>query len=116
MSINYIDMAVAQQNDFEIQAYCTTNTSLQLEDIHFKSQGVTLLCDVSTSHARSIVPASWRRQVFVFIHGISPPSIHATRKLKPSNLVWKGRPIARRGSGGLANPPPSHVGGPLLAS
>ena len=99
------------KKDFEIhvQTYCTTKTSLQLEDIHFKSQGVTLLCDVSTSHARSIVTAIWRQQVFVFIHGISHLSIHATRKLNPSNLVWNGRPIARRGSGGLANLLPPHV-------
>lgn len=58
LGINYADMAEAQQQDPEVQAYCTGNTSLQLEDVHFESQGIILLCDVSTDHAWPIVPAT----------------------------------------------------------
>ena len=81
LGINYADMAAAQQQDTEVQAYHTANTSLQLEDVRFGLQGATLLCDVSTSHARPIVPTSWRRQVFNIIHGLCHPSVCSTRKL-----------------------------------
>lgn len=90
LGINYADMAAAQQQDSEIQAYRTTNSSLQLEDVHFEAQGATLLCDVSTGRARPIIPASWRRKVFDLVHGLSHPSVRATRKLIASKFVWSG--------------------------
>ena len=61
LGIDYAAMAAAQQQDAEVQAYRTSTPSFQLEDIPFGTQGVTLLCDVSTGHARLIVPAGWRR-------------------------------------------------------
>ena len=90
LGINYAAMAVAQQQDVEVQAYSTANLSFQLEDVPFGTQGVTLLCDVSTAHARPIVPASWRCQVFNIIHGLSHPSVCTTRKLITSKFVWNG--------------------------
>ena len=57
LGIDYSAMAAAQQQDAEVQAYRTSTSSFQLEDIPFGTQGVTLLCDVSTGHARPIVPA-----------------------------------------------------------
>ncbi len=89
-SWGYRAMAAAQQQDAEVQAYRTATSRLQLEDIPFGAQGVTLLCDVSTGHAQPIVPASWRCQVFDLIHGFTHPSVHATRKLIASNFVWNG--------------------------
>ena len=61
LGINYAYMAIAQQQDAGVQGDHTANMILQLEDVHFGVQGAMLLCDVSTSHERSIVPASWRR-------------------------------------------------------
>ena len=58
LGIDYGAMAVAQQQDAEVQAYHTSTSSFQLEDIPFGTQGVTLLCDTSTGLARPIVPAS----------------------------------------------------------
>ena len=81
VGIDYAAMAADQKEDPEVQAYRTATTGLQLEDIPFGTQGVTLLCDTSTSHTRPVVPASWRRQVFDLIHGLSHPSVRATRKL-----------------------------------
>ena len=78
LGIDYSAMAVAQQQDAEVQAYRTATSSLQLRDIPFGTQGITLLCDMSTGHARPIVPAGWRRQVFDLIHGLSHPSVRAT--------------------------------------
>ena len=90
LGIDYAAMATAQQQDAQVQAYRTSNSSLQLEDIPFGAHGATLLCDVSTGQARPIVPASWRRQVFDMIHGLSHPSVRATRKLVAAKFVWNG--------------------------
>ena len=90
LGIDYGAMATAQQQDAEVQAYRTSTSSFQLEDIPFGTQGVTLLCDTSTGHARPIVPASWRRRVFDTIHRLSHPSVRTTRKLIASRFVWSG--------------------------
>ena len=79
LGIDYNSMATAQQQDAEVQAYRTATSSLQLENIPFGTQGVTLLCDTSTGRPRPIlVPASWRRHVFDVIHGLSHPSVHTS--------------------------------------
>ena len=73
-------MAASQKDDPEVQAYRTASSGLQLEDIPFGTKGTTLR-DTSTNQPRPIVPAGWRRRIFTLIHGLSHPSIHATRKL-----------------------------------
>ena len=83
-------MAADQKDDTEIQAYLTTPTSLLFKEVPFRQQGITLLCDTSTGQARPVVPVSWRRKVFDLIHGLSHPSIRATRKLISSKFIWKG--------------------------
>ena len=90
LGIDYGAMATAQQQDAEVQAYRTTTSSLQLEDISFGTQGSTLLCDMSMGHARPIVPTGWRRQIFDLIHGLAHPSVRTTRKLVAAKFVWKG--------------------------
>ena len=87
LGIDYLTMATAQQEDAEVQACCTANSSLQLKDIPFSAQGVTLLCDMSTGRAMSIVPAGWRRQIFDLIHGLSHPSVCTTRKPIASKFI-----------------------------
>ena len=90
LGIDYCGMAADQRDDPEVQALRTATSSLQVEDIPFGVQGVTLLCDTSTGHARPIVPAGWRRQVFDLVHGLSHPSVQATRKLIASKFIWNG--------------------------
>lgn len=88
ISIDYAAMATAQAEDPEISAYRTAVTNLQLEDVPFGPSALTLLCDISTGNARPVVPSSWRRRVFEAMHGLSHPSIRATRKLVASKFVW----------------------------
>ena len=90
LGIDYSVMAADQMDDAEIQAYLTTPTSLLFKEVPFGQQGITLLCDTSTGQARPVVPVSWRRKVFDHIHGLSHPSIRATRKLISSKFIWKG--------------------------
>ena len=89
LGIDYGGMATAQQQDSEVQAYRTATSNLEVEDIPMGG-GITLLCDTSTGHARLIVPARWRRQVFDIVHGLSHPSVRTTRKLVFNKFVWNG--------------------------
>ncbi|KAL5484407.1 hypothetical protein EMCRGX_G020900 [Ephydatia muelleri] len=90
LGIDYSVMAADQKDDPKIQAYLTTPTSLLFKEVPFGQQSITLLCDTSTGQARPVVPVSWRRKVFDLIHGLSHPSIRATRKLISSKFIWKG--------------------------
>ena len=90
LGIDYAMMATDQAEDPEVQSYRTTPSSLVLQDIPFEAQGTTLLCDLSAGRSRPVVPVAWRRRVFDLFHGLSHPSIRATRSLIASKFVWKG--------------------------
>ena len=90
LGIDFRGMAADQRDDPEVQALRTATSSLQAQDIPFGVQGVTLPRDTSTGHARPIVPAGWICQVFDLIHGLSHPSMQATRKLIASKFIWNG--------------------------
>ena len=90
LGIDYAAMAADQSTDPELQAFQTSVTGLRLEDVAFHDSGVTLLCDVSTGHARPMVPTGWRRQVFDIIHGLSHPGVRASVKLVGAKFVWPG--------------------------
>ena len=90
LGIDYFATATAQQEDAEVQACRTANSSVQLEDIPFDAQCVTLLCDMSTGRTRPIVPSGWRRKIFNLIHSLSHPSVRTTRKLIASKFIWNG--------------------------
>ena len=84
-------MAMAQaQQISEIQAYRTAITGLQLEDVPVGPDKVCLLYDVSLGVLRPVVPPSGRRRVSDIIHGLSHPSIRATRQLMRQKYVWHG--------------------------
>ena len=88
--IDYAAMAASQKEDPGIHAYRTAITGLQFEDVPFGPRGITLHCDISTGHPRPIVPTGWRRKVFDLVHGLSHPSVRATRQLITARFVWHG--------------------------
>ena len=88
--VDYAAMATSQKNDPDVHAYRTAITSLQLEDIPFGPNNITLLCDISTGRPRPIVPTGWRRKVFDLVHGLSHPSVRTTRKLMTDKFMWHG--------------------------
>lgn len=89
--IDYAAMAASQREDPAwIHAYRTAITGLKVEDVPFGPNGVMLLCDTSSGQPRPIVPAGWRRKVFDVVHGLSHPSVRATRQLMASKYVWHG--------------------------
>lgn len=90
LGIDYGAMAIAQQEDPEVQAYRTAITGLRLEDVPLDDKGLTLLCDKSTGRTRPLVPKKLRRLVFDIIHGLSHPSGRSTAKLMSQKFVWYG--------------------------
>ena len=88
--VDFTAMAAAQREDKETAAYRTATSGLVLQDVRFGPSDTTLLCDVSTGQPRPIVPAAFRKVVFNGIHGLSHPSIRATRKLLADRYVWHG--------------------------
>jgi len=49
-----------------------------------------LVCDNSTGALRPVVPATWRKKVFLGIHGLAHAGTRATRRMITSRYVWKG--------------------------
>ena len=62
----------------------------QVERRPFWATGTTLLCDISTGQPRPVVPLTWRRKLFDVVHGLSHPSVRATRQLMAEKFVWHG--------------------------
>ena len=80
--IDFLALATTQLADPVGMTACQTAiTGLQLKDIPFGPNNTTLLCDVSLGRPRPLVPVSFRRRIFDTLHGLSHPSIRATRKL-----------------------------------
>ena len=87
---DYSAMSAAQQEDPDLASCRTTTSSLQLAQLPFGEDGLTLACDISTGTPRPIVPPSWRRRVFDVLHNLSHPGVRASRKLVSSKFVWYG--------------------------
>uniref|UniRef100_A0A669BQR8 Gypsy retrotransposon integrase-like protein 1 n=1 Tax=Oreochromis niloticus TaxID=8128 RepID=A0A669BQR8_ORENI len=90
LGIDYSAMAADQSGDPDILALKSTQTGLILEDRPVQDGGPLLVCDVSTSRPRPVVPVSWRRQVFDSVHALSHPGVRASVKLVSSKFVWPG--------------------------
>ena len=67
--IDYGALAREQQQDPELDAYKTAITNLRLKLISVDN--VNVMCDISTSRPRPLVPATFRRRIFDIVHGLS---------------------------------------------
>jgi transposase InsO family protein len=90
LGVDYEAMAVAQQQDQEMNDYRTSITNMTLQDVPLGSKSLNILCDVSTGHPRPVVPKGFRRKVFDVVHNLSHPSIRTTQTLMCSKFVWHG--------------------------
>ena len=89
--MDFKEIAEAQENDDFIQSLLedASTSSLKLEEIKMDHSDQVLLCDVSTSKVRPIIPKNFRKLVFDKVHGTSHPGIKATRSLIQRRFVWK---------------------------
>lgn len=91
LGLDYHAMADAQKIDPETDAYRTSITGLQWQDIQLGDDpSLTLLCDVSTGRPRPLVPKQFRHAVYEILHNVSHPGIRSTAKLISSKFVWHG--------------------------
>ena len=89
VGIDYLALAHAQNCD-EVQSYKTAITNLTFANVPVCDSGPVLICDVSTSVPRPVVPQDYRRHVFDVLHSISHPGQKATVKLISQKFVWHG--------------------------
>lgn len=75
-------------NDLDL-ARLQADTSLYFESIPIAfSDGLSVICDVSTGTEHPYIPQSFQRAIFDSLHCMSHPSIWATQQLVTSRFVW----------------------------
>ena len=83
-------MAAAQADDPD-PLRLRADSSMKLQQVPLAlSDGVSLLCDVSTGVQRPCVPDSFRQLIFDALHSLSHPGIRATQRLVTQHFVWPG--------------------------
>lgn len=82
------ELALAQEDDPDLPRL-RADSSLRLEGVPFLSEGISILCDVSTGTQRPYVPQRFRRAIFDSLHSMSHPGIRATQRLMTSRYVAK---------------------------
>ena len=83
--VDFVALARDQTADADAQRLLKDgHTGLRFKTI--RVDNVDLVCDVSSGKARPLVPETWRRRIFDAIHGLSHPSVRATKKLITSFL------------------------------
>lgn len=84
------EMAREQAKDPGIRAFRTACTSLKLEDIPVTNTDLTLVCDVSRTKPRPLVPLCLRKKILQQLHSLGHPGVRATRRLMSERFVWHG--------------------------
>lgn len=87
-SINYKALAKSQEDDPELQSFLVPTSVLQLKQLYFPEEDVSIYCDTTTTTLRPFVTPHFRRSVFDTIHNLSHPGIRATSKLVSNRFVW----------------------------
>ena len=88
--IDFHALAQAQNEDLETQTYRTAITNLKIQDIPIFNSPTnsTIMCDVSQTNARPIVPKDWRKSIFTMLHDMSHPGVKGSRKIVTQYFVW----------------------------
>lgn len=95
--VNKIDIQsiiTSQEADQELQQLIlnqdNTTNSFVLHQIKVPSEKSSIWCEVSTQVNRPYIPTNLREIIFQTIHGLSHPSVRATRKLICEKYFWPG--------------------------
>ena len=83
--LNLSELAVEQK---DLEGHVPhPDSSLKWETVQF-SDGIKILCDVSTGRPRPWIPEKFRRQVFDAVHGLAHPSRRSTARLMKEKFIW----------------------------
>ena len=85
--VDFWELALAQAEDPKLPRL-QADSSLQLESVPFLSDGISLICDISTGVQRPYVPQSFQRTIFDSLHSFSHPGTCVTQHLVTSRYVW----------------------------
>ena len=88
-TINYNDIARAQETAHEeMSAYKTAITGLDIKNINIEDNAI--ICDVSTGKPRPIIPAAYKKRVFLTYHNLSHAAAKPMQRLLSTRFVWHG--------------------------
>ncbi|KAK3707420.1 hypothetical protein RRG08_034476 [Elysia crispata] len=86
--IDLARMAEEQLRDHKVAEFRKQPGALKLKEVNLN--GCILLCDVSTSRPRPIVPPLWTKTIFEGIHKLSHPGHKPTTRVISARYVWPG--------------------------
>ncbi|GFN99393.1 Pol polyprotein [Plakobranchus ocellatus] len=86
--IDLARMAAEQLRDPKVAELRKQPGALKLKEVNLG--GYNLLCDVSTSRPRPIVPPLWTKTIFDAIHNLSHPGHKPTTRAISARYVWPG--------------------------
>lgn len=86
--IDYEKLAFAQQNDEELKQLLQSK-NLAFKTISIPNCDIPIYCETKTTNVRPYLPEEFRVLAFNAIHGISHPSVRATRRMMQQRYIWK---------------------------
>ena len=85
-TMDYAHMAAEQKKD----GLAVRQSSTTLQAIPIPASPFPLVCDITMTQPRPLVPLSLRRSVFDLLHGLAHPGTRATTRLIANRLTWRG--------------------------
>ena len=85
--MDYVAVAKAQKTCPDT-CQLRANPKLKIRDVDVGTE--SLWCDYSTGQSRPLIPPAFQLHLFKLLHGLSHPSIRATKRLCAARAVWRG--------------------------
>uniref|UniRef100_A0A5S6QAZ0 RNA-directed DNA polymerase n=1 Tax=Trichuris muris TaxID=70415 RepID=A0A5S6QAZ0_TRIMR len=85
--IPFDQIAAAQVEDEELKQL-RSNPMFSFESVVLPMATDPLVCDTSTGSPRPFVPAQFRHAIFLSLHALSHPGVHATQDLVTKRFLW----------------------------
>lgn len=88
-TIDYTEIRRLQEHDDELANLLSDeHCSLELKQVSFPPDHVTIWCDTSRAKIRPYIPKQLRRVVFNAMHNLSHPGTRATVRIITDRFVW----------------------------
>ena len=87
-ALDFESIASAQKSDADVQSLLNKITSLQIKEFPIRNSSSTILCDVSQTAPRVLLPKDFRRKAFDIIHSLNHAGIKSSRYLIKQRYYW----------------------------